>query len=289
MQALAELIEDTCSLDVISTVARNLYFNYHAEMSDDHVWALLNATFPQDLFSAVRPFKPQILGHVIVNEIVTRYYPGEKIIKYHLIHGNLANQDEVTALEINTGTSRLDVGQINGQSHAYEIKTEFDSTSKLDKQMCDYGKCFEYLNIVTHEKHLEKVLELVPPHCGIIIYHFDKGACSFFIIRDAQPNPDLNYQNQVQNLTSSDLAFVLKAAGFKEVPSRRQNREQAVLQKLSPSDINELFKQALKKKFEQRWQFVKDRFQDILPIDVQFFFASLADPRWVYYKNSSIV
>ena len=57
--------------------------------------------------------------------------------------------------ELRVVKSKVDIVIFNGSSYAYEIKTEFDNFNKLIKQLNDYEKVFEYINVVTPETRLQ--------------------------------------------------------------------------------------------------------------------------------------
>lgn len=67
--------------------------------------------------------------------------------------------------EFRIGNSVADGVLINGQGVVYEIKTEFDTPSKLKSQIENYYKVFPYVNVVTHSntaRRYERELENSP-------------------------------------------------------------------------------------------------------------------------------
>lgn len=87
-----------------------------------------------------------------------------KLIKEHNIkHTIILN-------ELKIGASKADLVMLNGSVRVFEIKTELDDFSKLMKQLGDYQKFAEEVNIVTDEKSAQKLLELYSSsNVGIII------------------------------------------------------------------------------------------------------------------------
>ncbi len=66
--------------------------------------------------------------------------------------------------------SIADLVLINGNAVVYEIKTEYDSPSKLKSQLDDYRKVFKYVYLVTHHSLTNKYLSLVEKeNTGLIV------------------------------------------------------------------------------------------------------------------------
>lgn len=62
-----------------------------------------------------------------------------------------------------------DVVVANGTTTAYEIKTAYDSFSRLSNQVGIYEQAFEHVNIVIPECKLSSLLKVAPDNTGIII------------------------------------------------------------------------------------------------------------------------
>ena len=271
------------------SIARSLHDSYHPFIPESEVWTLLKFALPESIYASIAKQSDSIVGHQLVNLIIMNFYPGERVVKYYLARERIAARNEVTAFEIKVNNSRLDVGRINGKSYAFEIKTELDSLTKLPKQLVDYSEVFEYVTVVAHESHYEKLLSSVPEHCGLRVYSLAKGKYRFNNFRKPLPSPLLSAKSQINCLSSRELAFVLKSFGYDKSLQTREEREEAIYTHIPERRINAFVKKALKYRFTDKWSFVLRHFRDIYPVDLQAFFSSSADPFWVYYKNSSIV
>lgn len=53
--------------------------------------------------------------------------------------------------------------------HAYEIKSPNDDFRRLPLQIIEYNKVFDYVSVVTTEKHLQRAIELTPVYNGIYL------------------------------------------------------------------------------------------------------------------------
>lgn len=71
--------------------------------------------------------------------------------------------------ELRVESSKADVVIFNGTSHVYEIKTDLDNFERLEKQIEDYKKVFEYVNVVSVESKIDEIKSLVDENIGIII------------------------------------------------------------------------------------------------------------------------
>jgi len=71
--------------------------------------------------------------------------------------------------ELRVETSKADIVIFNGTSHVYEIKTELDNFERLENQIKNYKKVFEYVNVVSVESKTDEIKALVDETVGIII------------------------------------------------------------------------------------------------------------------------
>ncbi|WP_313799062.1 sce7726 family protein [Cytobacillus sp.] len=284
-----EIIENCLKEDEISKISRTLYGMYDPFLLDIKIWSIIEENLPKEIFNKIKHFRNTLVGHSIINELVIKYFPGEITIKYNFIKKYLNRINEISTFELNVGSSRLDIGRINGKSIAYEIKTELDTLDKLEKQINDYSKVFEYIYIIIHPCHYKKTIEMIPNYCGIITYNLSKNSCRFHFKKKALKNNYIDPKEQIITLTKKELNWALKQLGEITFPEDRMLLEEYILTKYSQNKINTLFKKILKKRYNEKWEHLCENFVQIMPIDVQSFFSTQADPYWVYYKNSSIV
>src|SRR5690554_3876543 len=72
----------------------------------------------------------------VYNNNIFKGFLNETVIKNSFIKKHCINmEDTVTIFELNSGNSRADICMINGKSYVFEIKTEYDTTARLDKQL----------------------------------------------------------------------------------------------------------------------------------------------------------
>jgi len=63
--------------------------------------------------------------------------------------------------EFRVHQSVADCVLVNGEATVYEIKTEFDSPDKLQRQLSSYFRAFSVVNVVAHEKDVDRYLTLL--------------------------------------------------------------------------------------------------------------------------------
>jgi hypothetical protein len=227
----------------------------------------------QELFSLIHPSEDcrslaKFELHERINAHLIEQYHGEQGIKYALFKA-FKQKQLVAAFEINVNNSRLDFLTINGVTTGYEIKSSLDTLNKLAKQSADYLKAFEYNNIVIDERHLQNARQIVPDHYGIITIHRGRKK----IIQCGTYNKGIDADFQLRLLTKKELIAFF---GKWQIDN--------ILRDTDQQTINLKFKLALKARYQERWNFIASRADQILPLDLQFFFNAKIEPRQIYYQ-----
>ncbi|MFI5160830.1 MAG: sce7726 family protein [Sphingobacteriales bacterium] len=225
----------------------------------------------QELFTLIHPLEDcrplaKFELHERINAHLLKQYHGEQAIKYALFK-SFKQKQVVAAFEINVSNSRLDFLTVNGVTTGYEIKSSLDTLQKLPKQSADYLKAFEYNNIVIDERHLINAKQIVPEHYGIITIHRGRKK----MIQQGSYNNDIDAEFQLSLLTKKELNSFFRCRNVKDI-----------LREIDPVSINIKFKQALKARYKERWNFITRRADEILPLDIQFFFNSNVEPSNIY-------
>lgn len=224
--------------------------------------SLLAAFFQTDEYNALNKYE---LAKT-VSDVVFKNYSGEQILKYKLAK-EFINKDYIAAFEVKAKTSRADFLVINGESKSFEVKSKIDNLKRLRKQTCDYGDVFEYNTVVIDKTHLESVLQIIPEYYGLWCYEGGKRK----IFRKANYSQGLNPIEQINLFNKRELVSHFGS----------DNRDE-ILSTTSEKRVNEELKLALKKRYATRWSFVQNNWNQILPIDLQFFFNTNVDPEIVY-------
>jgi hypothetical protein len=79
---------------------------------------------------------------------------------------NLRTASMIT--EFRVGECKADVVILNGTGTAYEIKSERDSLTRLERQIAAYSKVFASVNVIASECHLAAITDLIPKDVGVL-------------------------------------------------------------------------------------------------------------------------
>jgi hypothetical protein len=79
---------------------------------------------------------------------------------------NLRTASMVT--EFRVGECKADVVILNGTGTVYEIKSERDSLTRLERQIAAYSKVFATVNVIASECHLAAVTNVIPKDVGVL-------------------------------------------------------------------------------------------------------------------------
>lgn len=204
--------------------------------------------------------------HKKINDLILDGYEGEQVLKYRLFKA-FRHEKLVAAYEIRVKNSRVDFLTINSHTTSFEIKSSLDNLDKLAKQSDDYLTAFEFNNIVVHERHLSRCINIIPKSFGIITV--DK--VKHHVIRKPVFNRCLHAETQLALLSKKELAKYYESTDMS-----------VILDNVATDKINDLFKLALKDRYRTRWDFIVENSDDILPVDLQFFFNKLIKPACIY-------
>ena len=102
-----------------------------------------------------------------------QHYRCEYVYKNNLVQKLIKEHSLKTTRIINElkiGDSKADLVMLNGTVRIYEIKTALDDFSKLSKQLANYQKFADEVNIVTDKKNAEKLkVEYADTNIGIMV------------------------------------------------------------------------------------------------------------------------
>jgi hypothetical protein len=116
----------------------------------------------------------------------------------------------VDELELLRGVVRVDVAVINDTLHGYEIKSGLDNLDRLPHQQDAYGKVFERMTLVAHERHVEKAVKMVPKYWGLITVGERDGKAFANQIWSARLNPELDTLAMAQLLWREEVLELME-------------------------------------------------------------------------------
>lgn len=184
----------------------------------------------------------------------------------------------ITIFELNIGSSRADICMINGKSMVFEIKTEYDTFSRLDNQLSNYLKTFEYVNLIIPESKIEEALNILYKQVGILTYKKNRiGNIEFNEYRSPIYNNKIDHRTQLLQLTKKQLSDIL---GSNE--SNKGNMIDRILNTKTKDEINEIYRHYMKKKYVNKWSYLYQHRNEISPLDYQWFFKNNLSTTTVY-------
>ncbi|WP_017187062.1 sce7726 family protein [Alkalibacillus haloalkaliphilus] len=227
--------------------------------------------FHSDNYSSVRDF---------LNTFLLENYPNETAVKASFLNKVLLKlKNHVSIFELKAGKSRVDLCKINSQSIAYEIKTELDTPSRLDQQMSDYLDVFDRVYLICSKNNLDQMVSKIPKECGVYIYYRTKtGKYIFKKIKSAQLTKSFDSRKQLTSLTKKDLSHFFGCT----TNSNKDYLIEKIINENNPQVINKIYKECLKKKYFNKWNFIVENNEEIFDIDYQWFYKFLIDSKVVY-------
>lgn len=135
-----------------------------------------------------------------------------KILYPHIL--SMSDEKSLHVPEVWMGYSVADVLSLNVESSrivGWEIKSDVDSLSRLKKQVKDYNKFCHECWIVTTDKYVDKVIEYIDPHWGII----NVNESSMKIVKKAVDNPFFETRSVLSWLDNRQLKKILRSYGAK--------------------------------------------------------------------------
>lgn len=113
------------------------------------------------------------------------------------------------------GKSRADVVMvITSALVGIEIKSDADTYARLESQIKDYDKYFDYNIVVAGGSHGLHVGEHVPEHWGIITVDEVDGKPDFYFLRRPEINKKAKLQRKLELLWRPELGMILEKFGL---------------------------------------------------------------------------
>ncbi len=182
-------------------------------------------------------------------------YQNEYIYKNTFINELLIEKygvkDTVAINEFRVGSSIADIVLFNGTSKAFEIKTELDSSKRLDGQLTDYTKIFRECYIITHESLCDKYLRS-QEHIGVIKFHKrSDGSVTMDEVRPAVKSKHIDSDTLIRSVRTQEYHSIVKQY-YGELPTMNSFTQFKVCSELMrtiPSEnLHDLFIKELKKR-----------------------------------------
>lgn len=163
------------------------------------------------------------------------------------------------------GKTRADVMMITPDSiWGIEIKSDADTYTRLERQVKDYNRIFDYNCVAVGSSHGLHVAEHVPEYWGIITIDEIEGRPDFYILRKPQPNPKrekkVKFRNQISLLWRPELAHIQE---LNDMPKYAQKSKAWVIEKITEMvDEERLKSQICDELFERDYNAIADKINE---------------------------
>lgn len=151
----------------------------------------------------------------IVYQNMVKHYRCEYIYKNEivkqLVRSFRKSDRTVVFNEFRVADSIADLAMFNGESKAFEIKTEYDSTKRLSKQIRAYSRVFDKCYVVVPEEKLSLYMPNIDDATGIILLSYGKGRVCLNTLREAEPNSHIDAHTLIRCLRTSEYEGMVEA------------------------------------------------------------------------------
>ena len=176
---------------------------------------------------------------LLKNSGVRNEYVYKSAITHRVLLGTHSLKTASMITEFRVGKCKADVAILNGTATAYEIKSERDSLSRLEQQLCAYRRVFPKVYVISGENHLDDVLSSVPPNVGVMKL---SSRYQISTVREAKNDPErISSEDIFSSLRTSEAKQLLRWAKVPvpDVPNTKMHEAlRKQIQALAPMDVH---------------------------------------------------
>lgn len=148
------------------------------------------------------------------------------------------------------GKSRADLVMVQPDSlSGIEIKSDADSYARLQRQVKDYNRYFDFNYAVVGTSHALHIEEHVPDWWGIITVDEVDGGADFYVLRTAKMNPKVDWKKKLSLLWRPELVHIQELNGL---PKYRDKSKQFVIEKILEKVPEELLAEQISEELFER-------------------------------------
>lgn len=182
-------------------------------------------------------------------------YQNEYVYKNEIINEllikNYGVKTTVAFNEFRVENSIADLALFNGETKAFEIKTELDTPRRLKKQLHSYQDIFDKCYIVVPDQLVSKYSEIVEEKIGIIQFTYSRGHVRLNEIRGAQLNTKFDTDVMMKSVRTQEYKDIVKAY-FGSLPDVSCFDMYSVCREMvchiPQNEISRLFREAVKRR-----------------------------------------
>ncbi len=164
-----------------------------------------------------------------VYNLLFKNYRNEYIYKNVIVNKILLSKHSLNTsqmlTEFRVGRSKADVVLLNGDSTVYEIKSQYDSFARLEKQIQAYFEIFDYINVITSASQAQKLESILPDKAGLLVL---TNRNTISTIREPKSNKEnLNLDILFDSLRKAEYMRIIKEhyGTVPDVPNTQIYRE----------------------------------------------------------------
>ena len=176
----------------------------------------------------------------------------------------------VSELALDKWKFRADLVICGPSLTAFEIKTQTDKLSRLDRQIAAYSEVFENVYAVVATRHVANVLKSLPYHVGLLEIVQEGNANVIREIRPAKRSPTINKGAVAKLIPATELRRIIRAEGGSIPASARREILTEALGCVSAEKMNYVAREFLVARYyEATRRFLTSVFErDVLPSDM---------------------
>ncbi len=190
-----------------------------------------------------------------IYRVIAKEYRCEYIYKNEIINKLLINEygtkNTVAINEFRVQNSIVDFALFNGESKAFEIKTEYDTKKRLEHQIDDYSKLFQKCYIVIPEGSYQQYNDSVSENVGIIVLIREKGRIKLSERRAATENRNIDPHVLMRSIRASEYRNIVTEY-FGYLPNvscfEMFDKCQEMIERIPQQDLHTLFLKEIKKR-----------------------------------------
>lgn len=145
-------------------------------------------------------------------------------------------------------SGRVDIAVINGRLSGFEIKSDFDSLSRLPRQVRAFSAVFDEVCVVTTSRHSVDAIKIIPSWWKLTVHSTKNDKRVFRTVQKGSCNPDVRTDALLHMLTRSELSNIFRSRqlDFQIRTSRRLQMIGRLIEQLEPSEIQSEVRRLLK-------------------------------------------
>lgn len=182
-------------------------------------------------------------------------YRCEYVFKNELLRRLLSHYrgaSTVAFSEFRVGDAIADMVLVNGESRVFEIKTEYDTPKRLERQMSEYCKVFDKCYLVVPREKAEEYSHIVSEETGIIAVSYERGrVCMDQEYRPATKNTEMDASVLMRTLRTPEYKNIVKSF-YGSLPDVTDFEMFEVCEQMMgnipSSELSVLFKREIKKR-----------------------------------------